>query len=370
MGTAAAICRLSARPRKTARCSGGEKEQAAQRTATANGSVFLKHRFDTVWLTPPDMSGRLEREFFGSLQNLCDLYQIPLPDVAHLSYPKNIATAYAAVAELLKGEKFSVIIGQDYRRRATIATTRELGTGHCLYYIPIRPLCRLMEREAGSNLVKLLLELFRYLYHIVGVPYHRNGYIGSVYEMMNEWVEDGWEDGEYTEQQRADLQECDAQGELLWDYLRTPFRSRRLRTAINACYQTGQADEVLLGIADDLLQLALQYPKRSLCSSICKDIGGLDREQLEEDGQIIQLDMYVSFYWSCYDSTYDSLYEYVNSYFMEIGYTDEPKSIQWFDKPQEKDAHGFDFEQRIFELLDRLTEQLNILDNEEHHQDI
>jgi hypothetical protein len=40
-------------------------------------------------------------------------------------------------------------------------------------------------------------------------------------------------------------------------------------------------------------------------------------------------------------------------------------SLQWFDQPQEKAEHVFDYEPRLFSVINRLSELLNDYDYEE-----
>jgi hypothetical protein len=52
----------------------------------------------------------------------------------------------------------------------------------------------------------------------------------------------------------------------------------------------------------------------------------------------------------------------INCELQEMGFQEEPVSIQYFDHSQEKEIHDFDFEHRFFQLTDRLSELLNEYD--------
>jgi hypothetical protein len=51
-----------------------------------------------------------------------------------------------------------------------------------------------------------------------------------------------------------------------------------------------------------------------------------------------------------------------------MGYQEEPMTLQWFDRPQEKAEHVFDYEPRLFSLINRFSELLNDYDYEESNE--
>ena len=63
----------------------------------------------------------------------------------------------------------------------------------------------------------------------------------------------------------------------------------------------------------------------------------------------------------------DELNEMINCSLQEIAVMDEPTAVYLFDKLPNPDQKEFDFETRLFDLMERLRDLLNDYDHEEHH---
>jgi len=118
----------------------------------------------------------------------------------------------------------------------------------------------------------------------------------------------------------------------------------------------------LLGI--EFLQLYRQYPKRSLYDCIGEDLLYPDEEER------ISIAQYTSFYWSDKDCFQYELIDMINGSFQETPVMDEPTTVYFFDKMPDPDRKDFDFENRLFDLIERLRDLLNQYEHEEHHPTI
>ena len=145
-------------------------------------------------------------------------------------------------------------------------------------------------------------------------------------------------------------------GDELFPLLKQPFKSTILKQAIKEYEQNRHYDINAAKLAEDFLNLYNDYPSRSLHSSMQKQLLHPDQSDY------IYLEQYLSFFWSSNDCFYDTLMDMINSELQEMGFQEEPVSIQYFDQPQEKEIHNFEFEQRFFQLADRLSELLNQYD--------
>ncbi|MBI1342412.1 MAG: hypothetical protein GC171_05695 [Terrimonas sp.] len=253
------------------------------------------------------------------------------------------------------------IIIRDKKRKACLATVKSYDTGYTLYYIPVRPLWLLLKNKEQQELSRIIILLFRYLYKIAGVPYYReDSYLYNQYETLTDWMEndiDGDEEEQYRQHQVEQMKQLKDAGDELFPLLKQPFKSTVLKQAIKKYEQNKQRDSNATKLAEDVLKLYNDYPSRSLHGSMKKHLLHPD------ESDYIYLEQYLSFFWSSNDCFYDTLMDMINSELQEMGFQEEPVSIQYFDQPQEKETHDFGFEQRFFQLADRLSELLNQHDN-------
>ncbi|UOE47892.1 hypothetical protein MTO98_26125 [Mucilaginibacter sp. SMC90] len=169
--------------RRNTRCGIGAGKTSPKRPTGDVRDGFLKHRFLPFTGYNLQNRAKAETEFFRSVENLCGLYGLTVPDVSGQPFPQNISEAHAALTEKLQAAKgIGCYIMQDETRMATLATAKRYDTGYCLYYIPVRPLARIGEKKELKALYKLVCLICAYLYQITKVNYYReNDYINSTY---------------------------------------------------------------------------------------------------------------------------------------------------------------------------------------------
>lgn len=338
----------------------GAAKQTSQRTPISNANGFLNHCFRPFWGINIPSWKQAEQEFFNSISNICSLYGWPLPEITGIAFPQNVTGAYHQIKERLIEQKMDCIIFRDNKRKACLATVKGYDTGYTLYYIPVRPLWLLLQNKEQEELSRIILLLFRYLYHIAGVPYYREeSYLYNQYETLTDWLEndlDGDEEEQYREHQVQQMKLLKDAGDELFPLIAKSFKVTELNQAIKEYEQNKQQDINATKLAEDFLNLYNDYPSRSLHSSMQKQLLHPDQSDY------IYLEQYLSFFWSSNDCFYDTLMDMINSELQEMGFQEEPVSIQYFDQPQEKEIHNFEFEQRFFQLADRLSELLNQYD--------
>jgi len=111
-------------------------------------------------------------------------------------------------------------------------------------------------------------------------------------------------------------------------------------------------------VAKGFLSLYQQYPQRSVFDHIHSGL------LYPQDEDRISAEQYISFYWSGNDCFQDCLFEMIDNHFQEIAYIDEPVHITLFDCLPSNVTPDFDFESRLFELIDNLSQLLNKYDHE------
>lgn len=372
METASAIRGVRQQIRPLARCKRSTAKPAKKRTKGTHRNGFLTHSFQPFQSLPFAGFGKGEREFFQSLENLCQLYGWQAPDTADLPFPQNIT----AVLEKLSSQRFdgaSAMLLQDKGRPARLATVKTFDTHFCLYYVPVRPLWQMKNERAKLPYYELTRTLFAYLYQTIGVPFFREpGYMDNTYDSLENWIRelddeydeddenDDKEERQYRKRQFKEIDIMRSAGDTLLPEIKAPFDLQTWEQQLQQIPVADKQGRDLREVANELLKLAKDYPERAI-----KDTMHYELHDASEDDYSIYWENYISFYWSGKDTIEDMLFRMVNDEFQEMGYQEEPVAIQWFDTPQEKPCHDFDFETRLFFLLDELTGILNNFDDEE-----
>jgi len=360
METIPAIRQLRGTTRPIARCKAGTGKPPKERTAGCGGNGFLNHHFQPFLGFEFGDWKKAEAEFFTSANNLCQLYGIEKPDVSGFSFPQNIATMYLQLTDSFGSDKdCTCLIMQDDTHSATIATVKTFDTGYRLYYIPVRPLWRLLTNEPDNPLNQVMLAIYGYFYKEIKVGYYREpGYLNQTYETIENWIEednDG-EDEDYRLIQRKELDTMNTAGDKILPLIKDGFSLKNFSLAIEVYLTTPNYDSVAVELAQEIYKLATDYPKHKI--PIPENLSE------SEENERIYFEQYVSFYWSCQDCFFDMLNDMVNNEFQEMGSQEEPISVQWFDMPQEKELHSFDFETRLFNLINEFIDLLNDYDEE------
>lgn len=373
MENAPAIRGIHSEVRPAARCKGSTAKPAKKRTKGTHRNGFLTHSFQPFLSLPFANFGQGEKEFFQSLENLCQLYGWQAPDTSGLPFPQNVS----AVLEKLSSQRFDGASGmllQDKGCPAKLATVKTYDTNFCLYYIPVRPLWQMKNEQHKQPFFEITRTLFAYLYQVVGIPFFREqGYLDGSYDALENWIKeiddeydkdtDDKEEAIYRKRQFAELELLKKAGDELLPEIKKPLDMAQWEEQIRQIPVTEKHGRELRAVAEEFLKLAKDYPKRAI-----KDTMHYELYDAGDSDYQIYWENYISFYWSGEDSLQEMLYKMVNDEFQEMGYQEEPIAIQWFDSPQAKPHHDFDFETRLFSLLDELTGILNIFDDEEPNE--
>jgi hypothetical protein len=322
---------------------------------------FLNHAFKPFWGVPFADWKTAEQSFFQSVDNLCALHGWTVPDVSGLSFPDNIRKAYNMIVEQqVKGFGLKVWIGQDKQHDCCLATAKTYDTAYHLYYIPVRPLWKMRGIKAEQELYHMLLAVFAYFYQVAGIPFFNEpGNIAGNYETIKNWLDEEMEDDDrpFSERQKSELKELEKAGKILLPEIQKPFSLTGLETSLGKYRKDIRCDAKLTEVVHEMINLIKDYPKRAIKET-------MSYEAETDDNDIIFWEQYISFYWSGEDCLAETLYQLINDEFQEMCYQEEPICLQWFDTPQEKASHVFDFEPRLFSLINRLCEILNDYDNE------
>ncbi|MFL9846032.1 hypothetical protein, partial [Flavobacterium rhizosphaerae] len=346
-------CRSACRPPEVSPCG-----------AAAYG--FLKTRFLPHYTGQAIAGGTEKKNFYRSLQLLCEYYRVQPVDTTGFAYPYGREVALHETGRLLN-QTYPQHIEMDvleHNRNFIVQATETCYTGNTLFYIPVLPLHYMMQDKKHRKGARLLLCIFSYLFHTVHIPYYtEDSFLYWQYEMVSEWVTndpDDWEQKDYYEyvsQLRAALHYGEVMLRRLWNTVHLEHFGKWL-----ADFKPHDPfDTECHRIAQKFYTLWQDYPETSLYRHADTDCLP-DYENDDFDNyDCITMEKYIGFV-ACTDGwLYENVQQSVNAYFNESVSKQEPVLKRIFDgQPQDNDTLGF--ECRLFPLLNELCYLLNNYD--------
>jgi len=302
---------------------------------------------------------QVQQEFFQSLANLAEFYQLDISCEGNLCYPLNIKEAFEKAQKAFDKKRtgLHLIIAKDKTRKACISTVKTYDTGICLYYLPVKPLLSMMRNRQTKKQANLLLSVFAYLYQVGGIPYFMEGFLAGEYDMIYEWytTDESEYDEEYYNAVIQGYRQINYFGKKLFKSISHRYHLQQLERRVRQFKPVGEKDIALHQASLQLLAVYNQYPSRGIMDNIHGCATGL-----EEDEKVLP-EQYISFMWDGEGIVYDQLIETVNTRFQETVDIDEPVAVQYFDSLPEKEQHDLGFEEQFFDSLHNLSDVLNDL---------
>jgi hypothetical protein len=353
------IGRLRSMDAENQRCRRSTERQTEIRTDSNVTNNFLKCGFlpklKTVQSVQPcNKIAKTERDFYKSLSQLAEHYSIELLQSQDYGYPYNMAVAMWDAETKLKQNNANwenLRLVQDSKK--TFFTSEErYSTGTTLYYIPIAPLFQMLHDPKRKKTAQLLVSVCSYLYHIADIPYYRqeNSYLYWLYEMMNDWVEQD-DYTEETESYIAEIVKAEWIGERIEQKLFNRINLKVFEQRLNNFKTLNTFDQECQKVACNAFALYAQYPHESIFRNAPRPEEDPDND--ENDSETVGMEKYISFIADTTGWLYERLADSINNEFNEYGAMEEPTICKRFDGSNIKQTN-FDFENRLFALLDEL----------------
>ncbi|ALR29277.1 hypothetical protein ATE47_01455 [Chryseobacterium sp. IHB B 17019] len=353
---------------KTQRCVRNTKGQAEIRTIEPVANGFLRTKILPKLRAESkihvDKTAKLQKDFYQSLLTLAKHYQgfTPSEDPL-LAYPYNISFSLSETKNFLKcNVRYwnDLKIVQD-KTKTFLITEERFSTGATLYYIPIIPLFLMLKDKYYKRTAHILLSVCSYLYHIADIPYYRQegSYLYWQYEMLREWMET---DDEF-DFQESYLKEFTLAGSIgdwiekkLYNLKNLDFFENRLQK-FNA---NNSFQKECIDLALSAFRLHTQYPNEKYSRNAHIDHSRLDDEEMDdyEENNVVEMNMYVSFYAHSRGRLSENLYDTLNMNFGEMGKIEEPTVFKVFDGSSLTNRN-LDFEEQLFDIIDNLIYLLN-----------
>ncbi|MCT4121887.1 hypothetical protein HZP71_04395 [Elizabethkingia anophelis] len=362
--TALAIGRLRKVASKTQNSERNTERPTEIRTDSNASNGFLKCRFLPKQEETPTVQDckerlKIERDFYQSLSNFARQYNIEPIQTKDFGFPYNIALAMWDL------EKKVEQVNEDWNSFKLIRNNRKIlfvkeeryYTGTSLYYVPIVPLFQMLKDPRHKQNAQLLLSVCSYLYHIADVPYYRqqNSYLYWIYEMHEDWIEQGDEAEEDMQEFRREFKISKTIGEKIEKKLFNRKNLELFEKRLNHFKSRTDFDHDCYKVASDAFALYTEYPE----TSIFRNQPTPEQDPYNDDNKAIGMDMYISFVADTKGCLYDNIEESINAEFNEYGSIEEPTVYTPINGTELSKA-DFDFENRFFKLMEDLYKILTL----------
>ena len=362
--TALAIGRLRKVASKTQNSERNTERPTEIRTDSNAYNGFLKCRFLPKQEETPTVQDckerlKIERDFYQSLSNFARQYNIEPIQTKDFGFPYNIALAMWDL------EKKVEQVNEDWNSFKLIRNNRKIlfvkeeryYTGTSLYYVPIVPLFQMLKDPRHKQNAQLLLSVCSYLYHIADVPYYRqqNSYLYWIYEMHEDWIEQGDEAEEDMQEFRREFKISKTIGDKIEKKLFNRKNLELFEKRLNHFKSRTDFDHDCYKVASDAFTLYTEYPE----TSIFRNQPTPEQDPYNDDNKAIGMDMYISFVADTKGCLYDNIEESINAEFNEYGSIEEPTVYTPINGTELSKA-DFDFENRFFKLMEDLYKILTL----------
>lgn len=348
--------------RRTTGCRSSKKNEVSMRSAQPSGFAYMKHRYKPVWNAGP-ISGdqeTIETSFYRSLTYLGDLYNFKPPHNKYLIFPRNIAYDLGIAGKMLRkiNRELCLFITHDEEKKTCVCTAEPFNVeSKTLYYIPVRPLFRLLKEKHRGHTSQLLLSVFAYLYQVLQIPYYRNpsSFLYDCYNTIFEWLtnDEECDDKKWISKNKRLAKQSIDEGDAIMNHIKQPVHLQQFERRIQQFVARDAIDTKVLAIATSSQILLKEFPDNRLFHYIPENL--LDPENDER----IVAEHYISFFWDAeIEPVYSNLIEHVNGLFENCGGMDLPVGYQRFDKPHTNPSHDTRFPASVFNLVENLSEIL------------
>ena len=310
---------------------------------------------------------KTERDFYKSLSQLAEHYEIQPMLTKHFGYPYNIRLALMDVQKKLKAktENWAGVRLIEKEGNTYFTVEERCNTGATLFYIPVVPLYLLLRQKTHRKAGCLLLSVCSYLYRNAGIPYYRmeDSYLYWNYEMLTDWLEQDAEMEDYF-LCKKELQRAELIGDLMGQKISDPRNLQFFEQRLKGFNPKDQFDKACFALAKEVFTLYSQYPDESIFRNAHHN-NAIDPETMAEDGyndyneeNVVTMDKYISFFAESEGVVYDNLVSMINNEFNEYAEAQEPIIFKTFDGNSLLNE-SLDFENNLFKVLNELCRLLN-----------
>lgn len=315
-------------------------------------SQFLPKMEEIPTVQDIKIIAKMERDFYKSLSNLSNQYGNEPMQTKDFGFPYNVALAMWDIETKIKQ------VNEDWNRIKLLRNNEKMcfAREDCFsvtpfYFIPIVPLFQMLKDPKRKKNAQLLLSVCSYLYQIADVPYYRqqHSYLYWIYEMHEEWIEQ-----DETEEDMQELKRDFAISKIIGDKIEQKLFNRKnlevFEKRLNNFESHTEFDQDCYKVASNAFAIYSEYP-----TTIFRNRQMSEEDPYNDDyaNSAIAMDKYISFVADTKGGLYENIEESINVEFNEYGSIEEPTIYTPINGTEITKA-DFDFEHRIFSLLDDL----------------
>lgn len=305
---------------------------------------------------------KLERDFYKSLSQMSEHYNLSQSDHKDFEFPYNISLS---LNHCRKQMKTSIKNWQDIKLEHKgnclyFVSEERISTGMTLYYIPVVPLHNMLHHKKYRKTAQMLLSVCTYLYRIIDIPYYRQeaSYLFWLYEMLSDWIDQDEELDENCEYKKQ-LQQAELIGDIMEQKIASINNLSFFQLRVTSFKAKDSFDVECLNLANKAFSLYSKFPEERIYRNIHfnnnKDFSNDDEFDYDEnDEAVISMDKYISFFADDRGWAYQSIIDSVNNEFNEYAEIQEPIVFKVFDGKEVSD-NSLDFESEVFEILNQLA---------------
>jgi len=348
---------------------GDRPQHTATRTAGHPATNFLRAKFLPLYApdtqTPQD--DKVGKGVVSSLTMLTAAMGLNPIDVSGMPYPYNVLMAHEKTRQQLQRthRNLDLLIMESDNGQYALATMETASRRYDLYYIPVRPLFRLLRSKKNKRSARLLTAIFSYLYHVARVPGHRDEETFLYYhtDMISDWIADdiAWDDEENA-LLKADIERAKYEGDYVQKRIWHPYHLENFANTVANARPKTDLERKCLKLAAAYLELWQDYPQGNIFGNLqFSDRSTEDDEDNDDYGNTIYVQEYISFIHDCYGALYDNIYSNVQTEFNEKLRMQQHSVLTLYDGHVKAERENLGYITRFFELTDELCD---ILTNE------
>lgn len=347
---------------------GNPKRQKKIRSSESNSNAFLKTTFlpklkenETANSLSQRKKNKMERDFFKSLSQMSEHYNISQSVHTNLEFPYNLSLSFFHSQKQIKKKikNWQDITLKKKGNDIYFVSEERCNTGMTLFYIPVVPLYKMLHSRKDKKTAQLLLSVCTYLYQSVDIPYYRqeSSYLFWLYEMLDEWID---QDEELDEDSihKKQLKMAEVIGDFMEQKISNVENLNFFQNRIESFKPNGDFEKECLEIAQKAFELSINFPNERIYRNVYlnnnTELKDFDEDNYEDDETVISIEKYVSFFADSRGWVYDKIVDTVNNEFNQYGDIQEPIIYKVFNGSNVS-GDSLDFENSVFEVINRLV---------------
>lgn len=325
---------------------------------------FLTYKFCKLQHPEIQKIDQIQKQYWRSVNNLCQLFRLKIPQTDTLPFPQNITSSLEQLDKQFtkKYPKKRLSIVRTNDGKVSIATSAPYDPPKGLCLIPIRPVCKWLETEQKGTTKELMQTLCVFLFCRMHIP-HYSWLKCAIHEEYNYIYEyfmndpDEWGNENEIPLIQEELEDIEDLGVYSLDHIfNQPQKLRTLNHTIKTFKPETKWESALLAFAKKVQTYDKRNPDRAFFDEIPSKFFSP-----EEEDYRIDKGLYLSFCYDCKGWTFDQLMGNIFSAFDQSVTYDYPVKQRQFYNPNDIKYIKDDFMLEGFDIINQMISLINDL---------